>query len=202
MMTTLWTGRRLVIMPQFEPRAWLDLVERERITHAFVVPTMMKHLLDQPDLERRDLASLEVLSYGGAPMPFPVIRRAIERFPKSVGLRERLRPDRDDVDAHRPRPRGSPPRRRRRPRSSARCGACARSAGRCPTSRCGSSARRARRSPPSEVGEIHVRTPRAMKGYAGARGLAVHGRRLAADARPGLDRRGRLPLRRRAARTT
>src|SRR5215469_8383271 len=42
MMTTLWTGRRLVVMPQFEARAWLDLVERERITHAFVVPTMMK----------------------------------------------------------------------------------------------------------------------------------------------------------------
>src|SRR5262249_42054121 len=86
MMTTLWTGRRLVVMPQFEARAWLDLVERERVTHAFVVPTMMKQLLDQPDLERRDCSSLEVLSYGGAPMPFPVIRRAIERFPRTVGF--------------------------------------------------------------------------------------------------------------------
>src|SRR5207249_2029498 len=58
MMTTLWTGRRLVLMAQFEPRAWLDLVEAEDITHAFLVPTMMKQLLDQPDLERRDLSSL------------------------------------------------------------------------------------------------------------------------------------------------
>src|SRR5262249_13050964 len=32
MMTTLWTGRRLVITPQFEARSWLDLVERERCT--------------------------------------------------------------------------------------------------------------------------------------------------------------------------
>jgi acyl-CoA synthetase (AMP-forming)/AMP-acid ligase II len=86
MMTTLWTGRRLVLMPQFEPREWLDLVERERITHAFVVPTMLKKLLDQPDLEARDLSSLAILSYGGAAMPFPVIRRAIERFPPSVGF--------------------------------------------------------------------------------------------------------------------
>ena len=86
MMTTLWTGRRLVLVPQFEPRAWLDVVERERITHAFVVPTMLKQLLDQPDLERRDLSSLEILSYGGAAMPFPVIRRAIERFPRTVGF--------------------------------------------------------------------------------------------------------------------
>ena len=73
-------------MPQFEPRQWLELVERERVSHAFVVPTMMKHLLDQPDFRERDLSSLEVLSYGGAPMPFPVIRRAIEMFPKTVGF--------------------------------------------------------------------------------------------------------------------
>src|SRR5438034_2351359 len=86
MMTTLWTGRRLVLMPQFEPRGWLDLVERERISHAFLVPTMLKQLLDQPDLERRDLSSLEILSYGGAAMPFPVIRRALERFPRTVGF--------------------------------------------------------------------------------------------------------------------
>ncbi|HLY37491.1 MAG TPA: long-chain-fatty-acid--CoA ligase [Candidatus Binatia bacterium] len=86
MMTTLWTGRRLVLMAQFEPRGWLDLVERERITHAFLVPTMVKKLLDEPDLERRDLSSLEILSYGGAAMPFPVVRRAIERFPKTVGF--------------------------------------------------------------------------------------------------------------------
>ena len=47
---------------------------------------MLKQLLDQPDLERRDLSSLEILSYGGAAMPFPVIRRAIERFPRNVGF--------------------------------------------------------------------------------------------------------------------
>ena len=86
MMTTLWTGRRLVLVPQFDPRGWLETVERERITHAFLVPTMLKRLLDEPDLERRDLSSLEILSYGGAAMPFPVIRRAIERFPRSVGF--------------------------------------------------------------------------------------------------------------------
>ena len=86
MMTTLWTGRRLVLVPQFDPRGWLEVVERERITHAFLVPTMLKRLLDEPDLERRDLSSLQILSYGGAAMPFPVIRRAIERFPKNVGF--------------------------------------------------------------------------------------------------------------------
>jgi acyl-CoA synthetase (AMP-forming)/AMP-acid ligase II len=85
-MTSLFTGRRLVVMPQFDATRWLELVERERVTHAFVVPTMMKQLVDHPDFARYDLSSIQNLSYGGAPMPFPVIRRAIEMFPKTVGF--------------------------------------------------------------------------------------------------------------------
>jgi len=86
MMTNLWTGRKLVTMPQFEARAWLKLVERERATHAFVVPTMMKQLLDEPAFTATDLSSLTNLAYGGAAMPLPVIRRAIEAFPPQVGF--------------------------------------------------------------------------------------------------------------------
>jgi len=86
LMTNAWTGRRMVVMPQFEPAAWLDLVGRERVTNAFVVPTMMKQLLDHPDFARTDLSSLRNLAYGGAPMPFAVIRRAIEAFPRHVGF--------------------------------------------------------------------------------------------------------------------
>jgi acyl-CoA synthetase (AMP-forming)/AMP-acid ligase II len=85
-MTTMFGGRRLVIMAQFEPGAWLDAVEGERVTHAFVVPTMMKQLLDHPDLGSRDLSSLETLAYGGAAMPLSVVRRAIDAFPTTVGF--------------------------------------------------------------------------------------------------------------------
>lgn len=86
MMTSIYNGRRLVLMRQFDSREWLDLVERERITNAFLVPTMLKRLLDEPDLNERDLSSLETLSYGAAPMPLPVIRRAIEKLPKTIGF--------------------------------------------------------------------------------------------------------------------
>lgn len=85
-MTSLWTGRRLVLLPQFDPAAWLEAVEREQVTHAFVVPTMLKQLIDHPDFARFDLSSLQNLSYGGAAMPFPVIRRAIEAFPATMGF--------------------------------------------------------------------------------------------------------------------
>ena len=54
--------------------------------------------------------------------------------------------------------------------------------------------------PAGEVGELWVRTPRTMKGYAGRDGGVTQSgaRRLAADARHGLDRRRRLHLPRRA----
>jgi len=73
-------------MPQFEAKTWLQLVESERVTHAFVVPTMMKQLLDDPSFAKTDLSSLQNLAYGGAAMPLPIIRKAIAAFPKTVGF--------------------------------------------------------------------------------------------------------------------
>ena len=169
MMTTLWTGRRLVLMPQFDARAWLDLVERERVTHAFVVPTMMKQLLDQPDLERRDLSSLEILSYGGAAMPFPVIRRAIERFPKTVGFVNAfgqtettstltlLGPEDHRLE-------GSPAEVERRTRRLTSIGRPL------PDVEVQIVDEEGRLLGQGAVGEICVRTPRVMKGYAGNAG--------------------------------
>ena len=85
-MTNIWTGRKLVVMGQFDAKAWLEIVPRERVTHAFVVPTMMKQLIDEPGFASADLSSLTNVAYGGAPMPVQVIRRAIEVFPPSVGF--------------------------------------------------------------------------------------------------------------------
>lgn len=85
-MTSLFTGRRLAVLPQFEPAEWLETVQREQVTHAFLVPTMMKMIIDHPRFHAYDLGSLTNISYGGAAMPFPVIRRAIELFPPRVGF--------------------------------------------------------------------------------------------------------------------
>jgi acyl-CoA synthetase (AMP-forming)/AMP-acid ligase II len=86
MLTSLFTGRRLVILRQFEPGVWLETVPRERITHAFLVPTMLKRVLDHPAFSHEACSSLELLAYGAAPMPLPVIRRAIAMFPPTVGF--------------------------------------------------------------------------------------------------------------------
>jgi acyl-CoA synthetase (AMP-forming)/AMP-acid ligase II len=86
MLTSVFTGRRLVILRQFEATAWLDTVRRERITHAFLVPTMLKRVLDHPTFAADACSSLELLAYGAAPMPAPVIRRAIAMLPPTVNF--------------------------------------------------------------------------------------------------------------------
>jgi len=66
---------------QFEPGEWMELVEKEKANRAMMVPTMLKQLLDHPDFSKHDLSSLRVITYGAAPMPLPVIKKALEVFP-------------------------------------------------------------------------------------------------------------------------
>jgi acyl-CoA synthetase (AMP-forming)/AMP-acid ligase II len=80
-MAAIYGGRTLVVMRQFEPVEWMELVQRERADRAMMVPTMIKQLMDHPRFHDYDLSSLEVITYGAAPMPMEVIRRAIQEFP-------------------------------------------------------------------------------------------------------------------------
>ncbi len=86
MLNALYSGRITVIMSQFEPDRWLELIGTHDVTHAFLVPTMLAKVLESDKLDGADLSSLEALTYGAAPMPPAVIKRAIERFPDSVGF--------------------------------------------------------------------------------------------------------------------
>jgi acyl-CoA synthetase (AMP-forming)/AMP-acid ligase II len=86
LLASVFGGRRVVLLAQFDPGEWLAAVARERVTHAFLVPTMLSRVLDHLDFGRTDLSSLRVLSYGSAPMPTAVIRRAISSFPETVGF--------------------------------------------------------------------------------------------------------------------
>jgi len=80
-MAAIYGGRTLVIQKQFEPREWMRLVEQEEIDRAMMVPTMLKMVLEHPEFTHHDLSSLSVITYGAAPMPLEVIRRAINMFP-------------------------------------------------------------------------------------------------------------------------
>lgn len=77
-----YSGRRIVMLPNFEPAEWLRLLNAEAITHAFVVPTMlvriMEHLAQQRVPAR--FPALRAIAYGGGKMPLAVIERALQVF--------------------------------------------------------------------------------------------------------------------------
>jgi acyl-CoA synthetase (AMP-forming)/AMP-acid ligase II len=84
MMSSIWGGRTLAILPQFDPKGWLETVQRERVSHSFVVPTMLKRIMEHPDFDKYDISSLKLITYGAAPMPYEVVRKAVDVF--SCGL--------------------------------------------------------------------------------------------------------------------
>ncbi|MGD0794101.1 MAG: long-chain-fatty-acid--CoA ligase [Dehalococcoidales bacterium] len=81
MMAAIYGARTLVMERQFEPEEWMTLVEREKVNRAMMVPTMLKQLLDHPNFKKHNLSSIKVITYGAAPMPLPVIRKALDEFP-------------------------------------------------------------------------------------------------------------------------
>jgi acyl-CoA synthetase (AMP-forming)/AMP-acid ligase II len=78
---SLYGGDTTVIQPRFDAGRWLALVARHRVASAFVVPTMLARILDHPDVDSTDASSLVRLSYGAAPAPPSLIRRAMARWP-------------------------------------------------------------------------------------------------------------------------
>lgn len=65
----LGSGIGVVLMDRFDPALTLELIERHRITHAFMVPTMFHRLLALPEevRNRYDLSSLRFVLHGAAP---------------------------------------------------------------------------------------------------------------------------------------
>ena len=83
MLAAVYGGRTLVLMSQFEVKEWLESVQTERANRAMLVPTMLKWIIDDPEFSKYDLSSLKVITYGAAPMPYEVIKRAIELLPSA-----------------------------------------------------------------------------------------------------------------------
>jgi fatty-acyl-CoA synthase len=73
-------GGRSVTMPDFDPAKALEAIERERVTHAFLVPAMIQFMLQVPGAERRDLSSLRMISYGASPIADRVLVEAMRVF--------------------------------------------------------------------------------------------------------------------------
>jgi len=101
-------GGSMFVLPNFEPGAVLEAIERHRITTTMLVPSMIYALLDHPRFADFDLSSLETVYYGASAISPARLREAIQKigpvFFQFYGQSEApmtlcvLRKDEHDVD--------------------------------------------------------------------------------------------------------
>ena len=77
---TLLRGGSISLMKRFRAEDFLARVEKERITAAFLVPTMIYDLLDCPSRGQYDTSSLKMVIYGAAAISPDRLKEAIEAF--------------------------------------------------------------------------------------------------------------------------
>ena len=77
---TMLLGGCTVTMNEPSLELWCQYVEQERITHAFVVPTLAYRLLEMPEAEKFDLSTLKTVFYGAAPMSPSKAKQLVARF--------------------------------------------------------------------------------------------------------------------------
>jgi long-chain acyl-CoA synthetase len=76
----LWNGATTILVSEFVPERVLELLERERVTNAVFVPTMLQLLTAVPTAADRDYSALRTIAYGASPITTPVLKAALETF--------------------------------------------------------------------------------------------------------------------------
>jgi len=80
--SSIYSGRRIVQLANFEAERWVDLARSEQITNAFVVPTMLSRIVEAlGDASPGEGPPVGAIAYGGGKMPQAVIERAMALFP-------------------------------------------------------------------------------------------------------------------------
>ena len=84
LLSTTFLNGKLVLLPDYEPQAALELLDREKVTCLYLVPTLYYDLVSQPQLDRYDLRALTRLGYAGAAMTSSLTQTCFERFQPKV----------------------------------------------------------------------------------------------------------------------
>tara|TARA_R110002049_G_scaffold69339_4_gene179666 strand:+ start:920 stop:2428 length:1509 start_codon:yes stop_codon:yes gene_type:complete len=97
-LSSVYAMRKIVLLPGFHPDTWLDAAISERVSNAFVVPTMLSRIIERiGELSDAgvapDFSALTSIAYGGGRMPVELIERALDllpdtRFTNAYGLTE------------------------------------------------------------------------------------------------------------------
>ncbi len=81
----MYRGNTNVAIDQFDPQLMLEVIQKEQVTHLFLVPSMIIFTLEYPGVRNYDLSTLRMIWYGGSPMPANRIKQAMEVFGCELG---------------------------------------------------------------------------------------------------------------------
>jgi fatty-acyl-CoA synthase len=73
-------GGRHIMQRQFAPKSVLKTIQDEKVTASMMVPTMINFLLNESDIDRYDLSSLQWVMIGGAPMSPANAKRMMDKL--------------------------------------------------------------------------------------------------------------------------
>ena len=147
------TGARVILRPMFIPTEAPEVIVREGVTRALMVPAVIAQLLATPTVRQLDFSRLKMITYGGSPMPPKVLEEAQEvfgcSFVQGYGLTETGgQATFLDPDDHRT--------------GGRRLGSCGRPTPGCEVRICDHDGQTL---PPETVGEIQIRSTSMMKEY-------------------------------------
>ena len=75
-------GNTHCVIAGFKPEPVLEALERDRVTHTLLVPTMIQALVDHPSMALpRDLTALKTVVYGASPISEALLVRAMTALP-------------------------------------------------------------------------------------------------------------------------
>ena len=77
---TVYGGGTNITLNQLDMENWRQIVESERVTHSFLVPTVLYRLLEMQRANPKDFSSLTTLIYGAAPMSPDKLGELVECF--------------------------------------------------------------------------------------------------------------------------
>ena len=68
LMPSMYVGATYILLEQFNPKEFIETIERERVTHVKMVPSQIVAMINSPSFSAKALASLEMIGTVGAPL--------------------------------------------------------------------------------------------------------------------------------------
>jgi len=84
LLSTLFIGGTVLILQSFSLPGFLEMIQKEKVTAFFAVPTMFVRILEYPHLKDYNLSSLRLLFTGGAVISVKLKEKLMKTFPQAT----------------------------------------------------------------------------------------------------------------------